>query len=463
MKRKVTLQQICSYLSHTTHHIPPHLLKKHLAGISVDTRTLNYGDLFFAIPGTRVDPHTLLNEVAAKGAIGAVVLSTYQGPNFSLPLIRVENPLQALQLIAKLSLRESPSKIIAITGSVGKTTTKAFTETLLQTKFRVGASLGNQNSQIGLPLTILNHFSGDEDLLILEMGMTHPGNLKGLVEIAPPDVAILNTVELVHAVSFESVDAIGAAKAEIFSSPHTRLGIVNREIPNFESLYASMSCQKTTFSLKNSSADCFLVADHKEGIVLKIYDETVHLPPFPLIAKHLIHNLIPAILTARFYGVEWELIRTAIPLLDSPERRFQPVYLNGILFINDAYNACELSVTKAMEFLPKPEGKGRKIAVLGSVKELGRFSHECHQNIIEAVQKYFSHAFFVGDEFLPFIDSLKHSHLSFEWFPNRKALSRHLNKIIAPSDVILLKGSLSHELWKVLDDLKEIETSAEDI
>jgi len=455
MKRFLTLGQIstslgwpCTNLNST---IP-------LAGVSVDSRTICAGELFFAIPGSRHDPHAFLKDVAAKGAVAAVVSDSYQGPNFSLPLFRTKNPLTALQELAKALLLQSKAKRIAITGSVGKTTTKSFVEALLKSRYRTAASQGNQNSQIGLPLTIINHFSGDEEMMILEMGMTEPGNLARLLQFAPPDLAILNSVELVHAAFFDSKESIAQAKAEIFSSPQTRLGIIHRDIPNFDKISSASPCEKVSFSTTNRKADCYLELMNDEEIRLKIYGQSISLSPFLLPAKYLIHNLLPAILAARFYQVDWEAVNEVIPHLRLPKMRFEQVQRNNVLFIKDCYNACELSTMKAMESLPEPENSGRKIAVLGSVKELGRFSESCHENIFEAAKKHFSHLLLLGDEFLPFAGSHHSSQPYCEWFPDRCSLSKRLSQILAPHDLVLLKGSNSHSLWKVLDDLNEIQS-----
>ena len=158
-----------------------------ITGFSVDTRTLQPGDIYFALPGAKVDGHHFLVQAAEKGASAAVVSRNFNGNGYGLPLLCVGDTLKALQELSKNVLSCFPQiKIVAITGSVGKTTTKDFTATLLREKYRVSANPGSYNSQIGMCLTILNHLKGDEEVFVLEMSMTHPGNISRLVDIPLP-------------------------------------------------------------------------------------------------------------------------------------------------------------------------------------------------------------------------------------------------------------------------------------
>jgi len=149
----------------------PYQGKSAVLGARFDSRELRKGDLFFALQGKKVDGHSFLEEVAKKGAVGAVVAKSYEGPDFGLPLFRVDDVISSLQNLAKEVQKRRKNRVIAVTGSVGKTTTKEFIATLLSKKYRVGKTPGNANSQVGLPLTLLN-MEGDEEVLVLEMGMT---------------------------------------------------------------------------------------------------------------------------------------------------------------------------------------------------------------------------------------------------------------------------------------------------
>lgn len=424
-------------------------------GYCVDSRLLKKGQIFFALKGDRVDGHDYLKDVQKKGATAAIVSKDFCGEIENLLLLKVDDPLLALQQIARITLLSTPTRVVAITGSVGKTSTKEFIKTLLSTNFRVATSPGNQNSQIGLPLTILNHTTGEEEILILEMGMTEPGHLLKLVQIAPPEVAVLTTVALVHACHFDSVESIGLAKAEIFSNPHTRLGIIDRGIVNFEQITKFGNCRKISFSLVNQQAD-FLMEVNPESILIRSPLEKckVSIEPLKIPGKHNLHNLLAAIIVARYFNVGWEDIKKASSQIVLPERRLQFISHRNIVFLNDSYNASELSVKAALETMPIPEGTGRKIAVLGSMLELGKFSLDCHRRVGEFALNHVDEMYCLGEECVPIIEAWKAIGRTAQLFHDRKDLVAYLRKRLKPADVVLLKGSRSKELWKVLEELE---------
>ena len=218
-----------------------------VTGFAVDSRLVKQGNLFFALKGAHVDGHQFLSAAAVNGAVAAVVNESYNGPDFGLLLIKVPDPLIALQELAKSVLQQRKSKIVAVTGSLGKTTTKDFITTLLKSKYSVSCSPGNSNSQIGLPLTILNHTDGAEDVLVLEMGMTHSGQIKQLLQIAPPDIAVMTTVALVHAGNFNSLEDIARAKAEVLTHPKTTLGVIPHDVLLYDEIRNTGTCQKISF------------------------------------------------------------------------------------------------------------------------------------------------------------------------------------------------------------------------
>jgi UDP-N-acetylmuramoyl-tripeptide--D-alanyl-D-alanine ligase len=411
------------------------------------------GELFFALKGERVDGHTFLQDVQQKGALAAVVSKDYQGEIRGLRLIHVDDPLQALQELAKSALMSSSSRVVAITGSLGKTSTKEFTKLLLSKKYRVAASPGNSNSQVGVPLAILNHTTGEEEILILEMGMTTSGHISRLIEIAPPEVSVITTAALVHACNFEALEDISRAKAEIFSHPKTRLGILHRDISNFHEICKIGPCRKLSFSTTSSEADYGLDSSNPQIVEARIEKSRISLGALPIPGKHNLHNLLAAIAVARYFQLDWETIKQAIPSLVLPDRRLQFVRHREVLFLNDSYNAAELSVKAALESLPQPEGGGRKIAVLGSMMELGKFSHDCHERVGEFALKHVEYMYCLGEECFPIYEIWKKAGRPVQFFKNRGDLVACLRNDLKPADIVLLKESRSKELWKVLEEL----------
>lgn len=446
--RSLTLAQIAHLLNCST--IFPSLA---IQGYCIDSRLVKPSELFFALKGERVDGHDFLRDVQQRGALAAVVSKDYQQEHIpGLHLLPVEDPLQALQELAKTLLAECSTRVVAITGSIGKTSTKEFTKALLSAKYRVAASPGNSNSQVGIPLTILNHTTGEEDILVLEMGMTAPGHLARLVQIAPPEVAVLTTAALVHACNFESLEDIARTKAEIFLHPHTRLGLLHHDIPAFSEIRQIGNCHKMSFSTQNGQAD-YILDPETYHLNACVENQTTTLHPLPIPGKHNVHNFLAAIAVARYFEVSWEEIRQTIPSLKLPDKRLQFVQHKQALFLNDSYNASEFSVKAALEILPQPAPGGKKIAVLGSMLELGKFSDACHVRVGEFALQHVEELYCLGEECRPIYDTWSQAGRPVRLFDKRQDLVDYLRQILQPADVVLLKGSRSKELWKVLEEL----------
>jgi UDP-N-acetylmuramoyl-tripeptide--D-alanyl-D-alanine ligase len=443
---KYTLSQIANLLDVSCAENCP------VAGVCADTRLLNKGELFFALPGGRADGHQFLAQAIAQGASAAVVSHAAQIPTLNIPLLHVDDPLKALQTLAKNLLAVNQPKIIGVTGSIGKTTTKDFITQLLKRRFHAASSPGNSNSQIGLPLAILNHTTGAEEILVLEMGMTHKGNILGLVDIAPPDVAVITTTTLVHSCNFNSLDEIGQAKAEIFSHPKTRIGILDRNIVNFDELKTVGHCNKISFALDTSSVD-FTIFEKGHNLIVKAPDGEVELPPLPVLGKHNRHNFLAAVAAVRSVGVSWDDITSSVETLQLPERRLQVVEKNGVLFINDSYNACPLSLKAALDTLPKPKSGGKSIAVIGEMLELGKFSKQGHREVAEHAFDKIDFMLCYGQECGEIQRCWKEAKKPVEWFADRNGVAALLKQIAKPGDVVLLKGSRAMGAWKVLEEI----------
>lgn len=397
--------------------------------ICADSRYVESGDLFFALPGEKTDGHQFIDEVQKRGAVCAVVRKDYQKKG-DFPLLRVDDTLQALQKLAAEVLRRSAVKVIGVTGSIGKTTTKELLATLLEGKFKTVKSPRNYNSQIGLPLTLLNHLEGDEDYLVQEMGMTGSGQISRLIEIAPPQIALVTYVALVHAAFFDSIEDIARAKAEIFSHPLTKAGFFPDGISCRPILESIGKCLKKAVSMHHDPYG-----------------------PLPFSGDHLRHNFLLAAAVAQECGLSVEEIEARIPYLHLPEKRQEHIELNGITFVNDSYNACAPSIIAAFQALPEPKNRGKRIAVLGEMLELGKFSEQCHKEVGEASLDKVDQMFCLGQGCRPIVEMWRSKKQPVSYFDDRAALVAELRKIIAPGDVVLLKGSNGKQLWKILEEV----------
>jgi UDP-N-acetylmuramoyl-tripeptide--D-alanyl-D-alanine ligase len=450
---KKTPQNIAKILgsSHIYNSLHP-LWNIPIEGVYIDSRELVKGQLFFALKGSVHDGHSFLHEVAANGAVACVINKNYQGSMPNLPIIKVDDTLLALQELAKSHVEQSRSKIISVTGSIGKTTTKDFIHTLLSAKYKVASSLKNQNSQVGLMLSLLNRVSGNEDYIVLEMSMTHEGNIKRLVEIAPPDIAVVTTIALVHAENFpDGLEGIARAKAEIFSSNKTYLGIINDDSPFSSILMAAGSCQKKKYSSYPQSTANWLMDVNTHTLLVTEEGTSIELPKNDFGAPHVFTNCLASIACARSCGMNWEEIKLAMPYLTLPKQRLETIRKQGITFIDDSYNASEPSMKAALSFVAAMKCPGKKVAIIGQMKELGKFSEECHKRVGEHAIDCVDHVVCFGEECAPVVDVWKQAGKKIDWFLSFDKLLMHLRVLLEQEDLVLLKGSRSNQLWRILD------------
>lgn len=402
----------------------------------IDSRKILKGDLYCALPGQQVHGEDFLEDVFKKGAIAALVSKRYAGPVFG-KIIYVEDVVEALQSLAREVFHQNrPKHVIAITGSLGKTTAKEFISTLLEGSFRVFKTPGNSNSQVGLPLAILNGFDGQE-VAVLEMGMTHSGQIEKLVSICPPDMALITKIALVHAENFSSLEGIEQAKGEIFLHPQTKLGIYPFESKN---LNKCGLCEKKTFGLDDPEADFSLLTIQKYPIGDLIFKE-----------RHILHNLLAALSIAFTLKIDIEVIQRQLKKLALPEMRMQKLKKNGVFFINDSYNAAPDSILAALKALPVPDCGKKRIAVIGEMAELGSFSDDCHRLVGIDALDLVDHLICYGKKCAPMADVWEKADKPCAYFNDHEKVAAYLKELAEPGDVVLLKGSNSTKMWTIMD------------
>ncbi|MBS0603632.1 MAG: UDP-N-acetylmuramoyl-tripeptide--D-alanyl-D-alanine ligase [Verrucomicrobia bacterium] len=421
-------------------------------GFKQDSKGVLPGDLFFALKGEKVDGHAYLEEVAAKGAVGAVVSRGYKGEEYGLSLLRVEDVLASLHQLAKTVHGLRSVRIVGVTGSVGKTTTKEFIATLLEGKFRVGKTPGNANSQVGVPLSILNS-EGNEEVFVMEMGMSQPHEIEKLIDIAPPEVAIVTKIALAHAAFFpDGLEGIAAAKNEILSHPSTRLGILNHQVAQFSSAQTG-NCLKMTYGLEEETGDCdFMLCREGANYYAKEREGRTSAFELPFAASHLRENFIGAAAVARAMGMQWSEIIPQASKLTVFMRRFERIEREGIVFINDSYNANATSMKAALTNLPEPRAGGKRIAVLGAMKELGLYTEQSHRDVAAIALENVDLLLCLGEECQTMVDIFEKGEKPVEHFLEFEAIKRRVFEVAQEGDVVLLKGSNSKKLWLVLED-----------
>lgn len=396
--------------------------------VVADSRLAGSGDLYIALPGARVDGHDFVRQAYENGCSCALVTRLMPVP---FPQIVVADVLSFLQKFITDYIQSHTPRIIAITGSVGKTTTKEFLGQILGTTYNVAATPGNANSQIGLPMAIVNHFTGKEDFWVMEMGMTHPGQLTQLCRMAPPELALVTQIALVHAANFDTLEQIAMAKAELLAHPKTACGFINAKAPCLEILTQSGICPKV------------MVSDES---VLKRYPGV-----FP--GKHLYQNLAMAVEAALHLGVSQDKIDAIIPTLEMAANRMALIQLSGITILNDSYNACEISTKAALDAVPE-KVKGLKIALIGQMMELGKFSDEAHKSVAKHALDKVDQMVCFGEACKPIFELWTEAGRPVFWTNDRIELLGHLNATLSAGDFLLLKGSRSNLLWELIPDLR---------
>ena len=413
-----SLKKIAKWLgAQCERHLP-------ISSFAIDSREVENGSIFFALKGEKVNGHQFLSEVARKGAFAAVVEREYSGENFGLVLFFVDDVVFALQDVAKKALLERKTKVIGITGSIAKTTTKEFLYEILKAKFRVQKSFGNKNSQRTLPLAILNS-KGDEEFLILEMSMTEKGNIKNLVQMAPPKIVILTPIVVCHAKYFQNVDEIAEAKMEIFTNA-AEFAVIHERSAKFNAVAEGCICEHV------------------------IYPQCLGFHS-PFMESHMTENVSAAIEVGKYLGMQVEEMAIPAKRLKPYEHRFERKLMRGITFIDDAYNANATSMIAALQNLPKPKIGKKTIAVLGSMLDLGKYSFVSHSEVAKEALNYVDILYCIGEESIPMVDVFKKKEKRVQFFTCYDELKTAVHEIAEEGDVVLLKGSNFHKLWKVLN------------
>jgi UDP-N-acetylmuramoyl-tripeptide--D-alanyl-D-alanine ligase len=420
-----------------------------IQGFTADSRTVNPGDLFFALPGEKTSGLFFLEEAQKKGAKAALVPLEYEGESFGLELLYVADVLKSLQALAQEVFKEKKGCVIGVTGSVGKTTTKEFIATLLEEKYRVGKTSGTHNTQITLPLSLLN-MKEPVEIFVLEMSMSGAGHIANLVEIAPPEIAVITKIGRAHAEFFErGIEGIAAAKAEIFAHARTKEVIV----PGSSLVYSAFEAlkEKTLFGGEEESFD-YVYRKENEGIVILERGERSPVMNLPFSASHFCENFCAAVATARKLGLSWGEIAAGVPRLKLYKMRFERIEKEGIIFINDAYNASPESMKAALSNLPKAVSGRKRIAVFGEMKELGVFSAQAHREVAEHALPRIDYLLCYGRGCAPMVEYFSQHKRPVEFFEDFAQLRTRMRGLAREGDLVLLKGANSNQLWRLLED-----------
>lgn len=425
----------------------------------IDSRTIAPGGLFFAVRDKR-DGHDFVADAASRGAGGAVVSRPVEaaGPDFAL--VRVEDTVSALQALAASALNARPVKVVGITGSVGKTTTKEFTAALLARRFRLLKSEGNFNNHLGLALSLLRLEPGDE-MAVLEMGMSAAGEIGTLARIAPPDVAVVTNISPVHLEFFDGLESIALAKKEILDGAKPgATAVLNADDPLVMRIAEGFPGRKLTFGRgpgSNVRAEA-VEARGYEGFDLRLrYGRERIATSFPFLNEAAVDNLLAAAAVALSLGLGPEEIRPAIAgLRPSPRRGRLVETARGIRVYDDSYNSNPRAleaVLKGLTALPA----GRKVAVLADMLELGPTSGSLHRHAGEVLAAAgWDVLVAVGPLAAALADGAVAAGLdasAAHRFTDAAAAAAAIEDIVREGDLVLVKGSRGMRTETIVDAL----------
>ena len=424
-------------------------------GYSIDSRTLRPGDLFFAVKGERLDGHDFVEQALAKGAAAAVVRKD-QLARYSVKtrLLAVEDTLVALQTLATAVRRLWGKLVVGVTGSAGKTTTKEAIAHLLATRYRVLKSEGNFNNHFGLPLMLLK-LQPEQEVAVIEIGMSHPGEIAALAKIAQPEIGVVICVAPVHLEFFNSVSEIARAKYELIASlPAGGTAVLNADDEYVSQFGRDFKGKVVRFGLK---APADIRAEHiqQRGALGSEFDLVVdgcrEKATLPLVGNHNISNALAAVAVALERGLTPSEVVEALRTLAPADRRGQVVQLGNITVINDCYNSNPKALNAMVDVLAAIPAK-RHIVVAGEMLELGSSGEELHRRAgRHMAEKKIDVLLGVRGLAQPMVEAARQAGIRAEFVPTPETAGEWLAQETRAGDMVLLKASRGVKLERALE------------
>lgn len=419
-----------------------------ILSFALDSREAQSGSLFVAIPGERVDGHDYVEDALANGAIGSMSERPVLGPR-----IVVDSIISALAAMANSFRAEFAGPVVGITGSAGKSSTKELVAAAVSPLGPVLKTEGNRNTEYTVPLAWAE-LSSEHRTSVIEMSMRGFGQIRHLAEICRPNIGIITNIGYAHAEKVGSIEGVAKAKSELFEElPSNGFAIFDFAEPYAETLRLATQAQVRTFGF-DAGADCRITRYSSiDWISSKIegsLDGRQFEAEVPAIGRHMARNAVAAILAATCAGVRLEDAAKHISRAKLPPMRMETRKLNGATIILDTYNASPASVVAAIETVSERPAAGRKLAVLGEMRELGELAEAGHREVGQALRSYPLHQVVLLGEMTRFIK---------EEYPTSNVASSiddvtEFLRTLREGDVVLIKGSRALELEKALTPLE---------
>ena len=438
-------------------------------GYSIDSRTIRPGEVFFAVRGERMDGHDFVSQALEKGALAAVVsreklaqLTSHAGPTQPV-LMPVEDTLLALQLLAQAVRRLWARALIAVTGSAGKTTTKEAIAHLLSRKFRVHKSEGNFNNQFGLPLMLLK-LEPVHDCAVVELGMSHLGEITALAQIAQPEIGVVTNVAPVHLEFFKDISEIARAKYELIESlPGVGVAVLNADDEYVSQFGRDFKGKVITYGFAPTAT---VRAEHFESrgergsaFDLLVGDRREH-ATLPLVGTHNVHNALAAVAIAIERGISLSDAAVALADLKPADKRGQVLRVGNITAIDDCYNSNPKALAAMVDALAGMPAK-RRIVVAGEMLELGTMAKAMHRDSGRHIAEARMDAV-VGVRGLAaeLVNAAREAGIRAEFVATPEEAGEWLARETRDGDVVLLKASRGVKLEKALETWRSATTTA---
>ena len=431
-------------------------------GVSTDSRTIDAGELFVALTGDRFDGHDFLEDVKKRGA-GAVLINRTRIEDLpsGIGAFVVDDTLFALGELARRHRERLPARVVGITGSNGKTTTKELIYDVVSRRFRAEKSRGNFNNLIGLPMMLLSMDKGCE-VIVVELGMNTPGEMKRLVSIAGPDIGVITNIGPVHLEGVGSIEGVYREKRELFLAlPESGVAVFEADGPFSDALKQDVTARSVTFGF-GTDADVRTehIDERDDGttganfiVPGGFFDAIFHIP-----GRHNLKNALAALAVGSALGVEMDAMKIALEASRPVSMRMELAETkSGVVVLNDSYNANPVSMKAALEYMALESKRrgGRLLAALGDMLELGDYAREGHEMVGGvAAREGYEKLFILGDHSSDIARGAKHEGMEKSKIRTyskgtQQSLIDELLREVRPGDLVMIKGSRGMRMEQV--------------
>ena len=434
-------------------------------GVSINSRTIKEGELFVCIKGENFDGHDFFGDAFRKGAAGIILSDTKNlstgmlGKGESPFVIQSQNTLRALQDLASYQRSLFPFRVIAVTGTNGKSTTKEMIASIIETKYKTLKTQGNLNNHIGLPLTLLKR-EPEHEVGVLEMGMSAAGEIKRLAEIAKPDIGVITNISAGHLGQLKTIKDVQAAKGELFDSLHKEgTAIVNADDPLVLELAKSLRIKKITYGIKEpadiQASDIQNKGNHGFTFTAKIFDQAIPVK-LPQIGYCNIYNALAALATGHSLGITGKEMNLGLKNYQQIPQRNEQIHYEGMTLINDTYNANPQSMREALKTLKEINTQGKRFFIIGDMLELGPLSEPAHHELGQEIAgSNVDYLVTVGPLASLAAESAKvnvQQQLQIEKFNTHDEAANYLLQKVKKGDCLLVKGSRGSKMENVVQE-----------